>query len=132
MAVKATFRLARRVCPAHAGWNYLHGICGDEPRLGPCTSGVPTGSLYRHRRHGAHVCGLLLGAVLHALAAYARKVSNRHLLERPSPTGGPGMRAVSSQLEPHAGPTRSLPGIGACSGSAALVGRPSMPMAAEG
>jgi hypothetical protein len=38
-------------------------------------------------------------------AAYARKVlPNRHLLERPSPGGLPGRRAVSSQLKPHAGP----------------------------
>jgi hypothetical protein len=38
-------------------------------------------------------------------AAYARKVLlNRHLLERPSPHGPSRMRAVSSQLEPHAGP----------------------------
>ena len=38
-------------------------------------------------------------------AAYARKVLlNRHLLERPSPDGLPGRRAVSSQLEQHAGP----------------------------
>ena len=37
--------------------------------------------------------------------ACARKVLlNRHLLERPSPEGFPGRRAVSSQLEPHAGP----------------------------
>ena len=51
--------------------------------------------------HGTHVRGLLPGAVLQALAAYARKVlPNRHLLERPAP----GMRAVSSQLEPHPGP----------------------------
>ena len=57
------------------------------------------------RGHGAHVPGLLPGAPLQALAADARKVlPNRHLLERPSPDGLPGMRAVSSQLEPHAGP----------------------------
>jgi hypothetical protein len=38
-------------------------------------------------------------------AAYARKVLlNRHLLERLSPGGLPGRRAVSSQLKPHAGP----------------------------
>jgi hypothetical protein len=38
-------------------------------------------------------------------AAYAPKVLlNRHLLERPSPGGVPGRRAVSVQLEPHAGP----------------------------
>ena len=38
-------------------------------------------------------------------AAYARKVLlNRHLLERPSPDGPSRLRAVSSQLEPHAGP----------------------------
>jgi hypothetical protein len=37
------------------------------------------------------------------LRYYARKVlPNRRLLERPSPTGFPGMRAVSSQLEPQA------------------------------
>jgi hypothetical protein len=44
---------------------------------------VPTGSLRRHRSHGARVCGLILGAPLQTLAAYARKVLlNRHLLER--------------------------------------------------
>jgi hypothetical protein len=39
-------------------------------------------------------------------AAYARKVLlNRHLLQHPSRTGFPGMRAVSSPLELHAGPS---------------------------
>jgi hypothetical protein len=38
-------------------------------------------------------------------AAYAHKVLlNRHLLQHPSRTGFPGMRAVSSPLELHAGP----------------------------
>jgi hypothetical protein len=42
------------------------------------------------RGHGTPVRGLLPGAVLQALAAYARKVlPNRHLLERPSPAGFP-------------------------------------------
>src|SRR4029453_7135948 len=39
VAVKAAFPLARRVCPVHDGWNYLHGISGDEPRLGPSAPG---------------------------------------------------------------------------------------------
>jgi hypothetical protein len=35
VAVKAAFPLARRVCPAQDGWNYLYGIPGDEARLAP-------------------------------------------------------------------------------------------------
>ena len=35
VAVKATFRLARRICAAQAGWNYLNGISGAEARLAP-------------------------------------------------------------------------------------------------
>ena len=62
--------------------------------------------------HGTHVRGLLPDAVLQALAAYARKMLNRPLPERPSPTGVPGMRAVSSQLEPHAGPIRTGHALG--------------------
>jgi hypothetical protein len=85
VAVKAAFPLARRVCPAHAGWNYLHGISGDEPRLGPSAPEWPPVQWHRNRSHGTHVRGLLPGAVLQALAVYARKVlPNRHLLERRS------------------------------------------------
>jgi hypothetical protein len=50
VAVKATFPLARRVCPAHEGWNYLHGISGDEPSLGPSAPGCPPVPWHRHRR----------------------------------------------------------------------------------
>jgi len=32
VAVKATFPLARRICPAHGGLNYFNGISGDEAR----------------------------------------------------------------------------------------------------
>ena len=35
VTVKATFPLARRICAAPDGWNYLHGISGDEARLAP-------------------------------------------------------------------------------------------------
>jgi hypothetical protein len=35
MAVKATFPLARRICAAQDGSNYLYGIPGDEARLAP-------------------------------------------------------------------------------------------------
>jgi hypothetical protein len=47
VAVKATFPLARRVCPVHDGWNYLHGISADEPSLGPSAPGCPP--VHRHR-----------------------------------------------------------------------------------
>jgi hypothetical protein len=35
VAVKATFPLARRICAAQDGSNYLYGIPGDEARLAP-------------------------------------------------------------------------------------------------
>jgi hypothetical protein len=68
-------------------------------------SGVPPVHWHRHRSHGAHVAAWSWVRCSKQPAAYARKVLlNRRLLERPSPGGLPGRRAVSSQLEPHAGP----------------------------
>ncbi len=48
VAVKATFPLARRVCPASDGSNYFDGISGDEPS--PRATGAHRLSGYRHRR----------------------------------------------------------------------------------
>ena len=82
------FPLARRVCPAQAGWNYLHGISGDEPSLGPCTSGCPpfTGTATGARARMFAAWSRVRRSK--QPAAYARKVLlNRHLLERPSPGG---------------------------------------------
>ena len=50
MAVKATFPLAGRICPAHDGLNYLHGISGDEPSLGPSAPGGPPVPWHRNQR----------------------------------------------------------------------------------
>jgi hypothetical protein len=67
VAVKATFLLARRVCPAHAGWNYLHGISGDEASLGPSAPGCPPVRCTATGGYGAQVRGLLPGcAVLYS------------------------------------------------------------------
>jgi hypothetical protein len=64
--VKATFPLAKRVCPASSRSNYLDGISDDEPSLGPSPSGYPPGHWHRHRSHGTHVRGLVPGAPLQA------------------------------------------------------------------
>jgi hypothetical protein len=85
-AVKATFRLARRVCPARNRWNYVHGIPGDEPSLGPSApwchrfAGTATVAMAHMFAARSRVRGSKQPA------AYARKVPlNRHLLEHPSP-----------------------------------------------
>jgi hypothetical protein len=106
VAVKAAFPLARRVCPAHVGWNYLHGISGDEPRLGPKRARVATGSVapqpepWHARSRPAPECGAPSAGRLCPQGA-AQPAPTR----TPFPMGFPGMRAVSSRLEPHAGPS---------------------------
>jgi hypothetical protein len=103
--VKAMFPLARRVCPAQDGRTTSMEFPVMSRASGPSAPGCPPVHWHRHRSHGAHVCGLIRVRRSKQPAAYARKVPlNRHLLERPSRTGLPGRRAVSSQLEPHAGP----------------------------
>jgi hypothetical protein len=62
-------------------------------------SGTATGG------HGAHVRGLLrVRCSKRWPPTPPRCCPTGTYFERPSPTGFPGMRAVSSQLEPHAGP----------------------------
>jgi hypothetical protein len=81
VAVKATFPLARRVCPASDGSNYLDGIWGDA--LGPWATRarLPTGSVGTATAgHGAHVRGLVPGAPPQAAGrpTPARCRANRH------------------------------------------------------
>jgi hypothetical protein len=103
------FPLARRVCPAQARWNYLHGISGDEPSLGAKHARVPTGSLHRHRRQGAHVCGLVPGAPLQAASRLrpqgaAQPAPTRTPVPgRAFPAGEPCQRSWNRTLVPSSG-----------------------------
>jgi hypothetical protein len=88
VAVKATFPLARRVCPASGGSNYFDGIWSDESSPWPNGPKVPTGSVRPpHDHHRRPYIDKAMGAFAawsrvrrhRRPAAYARKVlRNRH------------------------------------------------------
>jgi hypothetical protein len=119
--------LVRRICPASSRYNYLNGISGDEPSLGPSASGC-------HR-----FIGTATGAMARMFAAwswvrrskqpaaYARKVLlNRRLLERPSPGGLPrqASRVIAAGTARWSHPDRKMtPGKAGGSQSPACIGQ---------
>jgi hypothetical protein len=79
VAVKATFPLARRVCPASGGSNYFDGIWGDEPS--PWTKRAP----------GAHrFSGTATGGHTRAFSAWSRVPRHKQ------PTAGSRRRSDST------------------------------------
>jgi hypothetical protein len=107
VAVKATFRLARRICPAQDGWNYLHGISVMKrgPLLHAAVGGGTDGGPRRsHRRcpGAGQIRRTGPGAAEAPLAAVARPAGEVAGLLLVEVLGSPRARAASLDL------TRSL------------------------
>ena len=106
--VKATFLLARRVCPAQAGRTTSMEFPVISRASGQARP-VPTGSLHRHRSHGVDGCGLVPGAPLQAASRLrpqgaAQPAPTRTPVPgRAFPTGEPCHRSWNSTLVPSSG-----------------------------
>jgi hypothetical protein len=94
VAVKATFPLVRRVCPASGGSNYFDGIWGAEPSPWAKRARLPTGSVGTTTEgHGACVRGLLPGAPRQAAGRLRPQGAAQPAALAPAPGGRPGSAA---------------------------------------